>query len=176
MRRDTHYTALGVPETASQLQIKIAYRNLLKQIHPDTVSTLSPELRVIAESATKEIIEAYTVLSDPDKRRQYDCQLVEARRQFSARGVQVAEPPYQSHVRQITRSAGRSSRRRHRPRRRSSPPHSLRHWALRHPLMAALALVLMFILVILFVYLLFSFVHSPVPKASGQDSISASSG
>src|ERR1035437_7253704 len=51
------------------------YRNLLKQIHPDTVSTLSPDLRRVAEGATEDIIEAYSVLSDASKRRQYDREL-----------------------------------------------------------------------------------------------------
>src|SRR5579863_7937982 len=119
MSNDTHYATLGVPEAASQLQIRAAYRNLLRQIHPDTVSTLSPELRVMAESVTKEIIEAYAVLSDPAKRRRYDCQLVESRRRCSAVGVEVAQPLC-SDVRQLTRSAVRNGRRRHRSRRRAS--------------------------------------------------------
>jgi DnaJ-class molecular chaperone len=72
---DTHYTVLGVSEAATQSEIKAAYRNLLKQIHPDTVSTLSPDLRRIAEGATEDIIEAYSVLSDASKRRQYDREL-----------------------------------------------------------------------------------------------------
>src|SRR5262249_40643197 len=83
MSNDTHYTTLGVPETASQSQIRTAYRNLLKQIHPDTVSTLSPELRRMAEDATKEMVEAYSVLSDASKRRDYDRQLVEIRARAS---------------------------------------------------------------------------------------------
>jgi len=156
MSNDTHYTALGVPESATQVEIRAAYRSLLKQIHPDTVSTLSPEVRVMAESVTKEIIEAYEVLSDPDKRRQYDRQLAESRRQFS----------HSTPVRQFPRSTTRNNRRRHRSRRHSSPPHSLKHWASRRPLMAALALVLMFTLVTLFVFLIFSLVHSPAPKPS----------
>ena len=75
MSNDTHYTVLGVSETATQLGIKAAYRDLLKQIHPDTVATLSPDLRRIAEGATEDIIEAYSVLSDASKRRQYDREL-----------------------------------------------------------------------------------------------------
>ena len=75
MSDDTHYTVLGVSEAATQSEIKAAYRNLLKQIHPDTVSTLSPDLRRIAEGATEDIIEAYSVLSDASKRRQYDREL-----------------------------------------------------------------------------------------------------
>src|ERR1019366_5726051 len=72
---DTHYSVLGVSETATELEIKTAYRNLLEQIHPDTVATLSPDLGRLAEGATEDIIEAYSVLSDASKRRQYDLEL-----------------------------------------------------------------------------------------------------
>src|SRR5271167_1162423 len=79
MSDDTYYGVLGVSETATQLEIKAAYRNLLKKIHPDTVSTLSPGLRRVADDVTKDIIVAYSVLSDASKRRQYDRNLWEHR-------------------------------------------------------------------------------------------------
>jgi curved DNA-binding protein CbpA len=72
MIEETYYTALGVAETASRLEIKKAYRSLLKKIHPDTVSTLSEETRRRAEDATQEIIEAFQVLADPSQRAEYD--------------------------------------------------------------------------------------------------------
>jgi len=81
MSDDTYYTVLDVAETATQLEIKTAYRNLLKKIHPDTVSTLSPEMRRTAEDLTKEINEAYSVLSEEGMRREYDRQLTEYRQQ-----------------------------------------------------------------------------------------------
>jgi endogenous inhibitor of DNA gyrase (YacG/DUF329 family) len=81
MSDDTYYTVLDVSENATQAEIKTAYRNLLKKIHPDTVSTLSPELRRTAEDLTKEIIEAYEVLSDAGKRCDYDQLLAEYRQQ-----------------------------------------------------------------------------------------------
>src|SRR5579871_1082027 len=80
MNDETYYTALGVSEGATPAEIKAAYRNLLKKIHPDTVSTLSPQVKRIAVGATQEIIEAYSVLSNEGRRRQYDLQLVESRR------------------------------------------------------------------------------------------------
>jgi curved DNA-binding protein CbpA len=94
MSDDTYYTRLDVLETATQLEIKTAYRNLLKKIHPDTVSTLSPELRRTAEDLTKEIIEAYEVLSDGGMRREYDRQLAELAeyRQQSVPAVPPREP------------------------------------------------------------------------------------
>ena len=61
-----YYEVLGVPKGATKDQIKDAYRKLALQFHPDR--NKSPE----AESRFKEISEAYAVLSDDEKRRQYD--------------------------------------------------------------------------------------------------------
>jgi molecular chaperone DnaJ len=61
-----YYEVLGVPRNASKDQIKDAYRNLALEFHPDR--NKSPE----AEARFKEISEAYAVLSDDDKRKDYD--------------------------------------------------------------------------------------------------------
>jgi DnaJ-class molecular chaperone len=61
------YQILGVPKTAGEAEIKKAYRKLAKQYHPDLNPGNKP-----AEEKFKEITEAYAVLSDPDKRKQYD--------------------------------------------------------------------------------------------------------
>ncbi len=61
-----YYEILGVSKTASQDEIKSAFRKKAKQCHPDI--NKSPE----AESQFKELGEAYAVLSDESKRRQYD--------------------------------------------------------------------------------------------------------
>jgi curved DNA-binding protein CbpA len=79
MSDETYYAVLGISETAAPPEIKSAYREMLKKIHPDTVSTLSTDLKALADTATKEIIEAYSVLSDAGTRRQYDRQLAEHR-------------------------------------------------------------------------------------------------
>jgi len=60
MSDDTYYTVLNVPETASLSEIKTAYRDLIRQVHPDTISDLAPYLRRIAEEKAKEITEAYS--------------------------------------------------------------------------------------------------------------------
>jgi molecular chaperone DnaJ len=61
------YAVLGVPSTASQDEIKKAYRKLAKKYHPDANSS---DLK--AGERFKEISEANNVLGDPEKRKQYD--------------------------------------------------------------------------------------------------------
>lgn len=61
------YQVLGVPDTATPEDIKKSYRRLAKQYHPDA----NPN-NAQAADRFKEISEAHTVLSDADKRKQYD--------------------------------------------------------------------------------------------------------
>lgn len=65
-KRD-YYEVLGVPRTATEEELKKAYRTLAKKYHPD----LNPDNKE-AEAKFKEANEAYAVLSDADKRRNYD--------------------------------------------------------------------------------------------------------
>ena len=66
MASKDYYKLLGVAKDASADEIKKAFRKLAMQYHPDRNS--APE----AEAKFKEINEAYAVLSDPEKRKQYD--------------------------------------------------------------------------------------------------------
>ncbi|HEX7276560.1 MAG TPA: molecular chaperone DnaJ [Acidimicrobiales bacterium] len=59
-----YYKALGVPQSATEAEIRRAYRKLAKQYHPDT----NPG----SDERFKEISAAYDVLSDPEKRKSYD--------------------------------------------------------------------------------------------------------
>ena len=65
-KRD-YYEVLGVSKTADDAEIKKAYRVLAKKYHPD----MNPG-DAEAEKKFKEASEAYAILSDPEKRRQYD--------------------------------------------------------------------------------------------------------
>ena len=67
MARD-YYQILGVPKNASEEEIKKAYRKLAMKYHPDR----NPGNEKWANEKFKEINEAYGVLGDPQKRRQYD--------------------------------------------------------------------------------------------------------
>jgi molecular chaperone DnaJ len=73
-----YYAALGVANTASQDEIKKTYRKLARDLHPDKNPGDAK-----AEAKFKDISEAYGVLSDPAKRKEYD----EARALFASGGV-----------------------------------------------------------------------------------------
>ncbi|HJN87646.1 MAG: J domain-containing protein [Dehalococcoidia bacterium] len=62
-----YYDSLGVPRAASQKDIRQAYRKLAREFHPDV-----NQGNKASEEEFKTINEAYSVLSDPEKRRKYD--------------------------------------------------------------------------------------------------------
>jgi curved DNA-binding protein len=66
MEYKDYYAILGVPKTASQAEIKKAYRKLARELHPDTNKDPAAEKRF------KDANEAHAVLADAEKRKQYD--------------------------------------------------------------------------------------------------------
>jgi len=83
------YETLGVDKKSSQADIKKAYRNLAKKYHPDA----NPGDKA-AEERFKEISQAYDVVGDPEKRKQYD-QFQEA----SSHGFAGGFPGYEGYSR-----------------------------------------------------------------------------
>src|SRR5437867_1944546 len=73
-----YYKALGVAKDASAAEIKKVYRKLARELHPDK-NPGDPK----AEARFKEVSEAYDVLSDAAKRKEYD----EARSLFAGGGL-----------------------------------------------------------------------------------------
>ena len=63
-----YYEILGVSKTATDDELKKAFRKMAKKYHPDA----NPDNKKEAEAKFKEVNEAYEVLSDPQKRKMYD--------------------------------------------------------------------------------------------------------
>lgn len=68
MAKRDYYEVLGVSRESSPEEIKKAYRRLARQYHPDA----NPDDKETAEAKFKEVAEAYDVLSDSEKRANYD--------------------------------------------------------------------------------------------------------
>ena len=66
----THYDDLGLPASASDEEIREAYLNLVRLLHPD--SQRDPSLKRFAENQMRRVSRAYAVLSDPERRVRYD--------------------------------------------------------------------------------------------------------
>ena len=66
-KKKDYYETLGVSRSASEDEIKTAYRKLARKLHPD----LNPGDKA-AEEGFKELQSAYAVVSDPEKRKMYD--------------------------------------------------------------------------------------------------------
>lgn len=71
-RDKDYYYQLGVSKSATEKEIKLKFRELSLVWHPDKCMSKSDTERARAEQKFKNINEAYSVLSDPQKRREYD--------------------------------------------------------------------------------------------------------
>ena len=69
----THYDDLGLPAGASEEEIREAYLNLVRLLHPDLQK--APSLKRFADFQMKRVSRAYAVLSDRERRRRYDAEL-----------------------------------------------------------------------------------------------------
>ena len=72
MAKRDYYEVLGVAKDASEADIKKAYRKAAMKYHPDKFSNASEKEKKEAEEKFKEVNEAYQVISDKEKRAQYD--------------------------------------------------------------------------------------------------------
>ncbi|MFY9641972.1 MAG: J domain-containing protein [Rhodomicrobium sp.] len=168
MSGDTYYTVLGIPESATQDEIKRAYRDLIRQVHPDHVPNATPYWKRAAEEKSKELNEAYHVLVEPDRRLLYDERLATYRQRFAPApsswqpDVDVTPPP-SSNIRPPNPHRGR--RKGKRKKRYDWQP--LLHWAGRYPFLAGCLVVLMLLPV---VGLLFGLRQHRAAMAAGNTS------
>lgn len=72
MTSKNYYDILGVPRNASEADIKSAFRKLSLENHPDKQAGKSEAEKKEAETRFKEIAEAYSILGNPEKRKEYD--------------------------------------------------------------------------------------------------------
>jgi curved DNA-binding protein len=82
-----HYAILGLDRKCTTEQIRAAYRILAKQFHPDVNGGDAESIR-----RTQELNAAYELLSDPDRRRSYDDELMRAERRPRSTRVGRAKP------------------------------------------------------------------------------------
>ena len=91
MANRDYYEVLGIDKNATEADIKRAYRRMARKYHPD----LNKEHPKEAEENFKKVNEAYHVLSDADKRAQYDQMGHSTRTIYSSYRMAAAWMPFQ---------------------------------------------------------------------------------
>jgi len=81
----THYEQLELASTATAEEIKRSFRSLIARYHPDKVQHLGQEFQQMAAERAAELTEAYRILSDAERRSEYD-------RTLTGAGPQQARP------------------------------------------------------------------------------------
>lgn len=102
-----YYRILGVPPSSNIADIRRAYRVQAVRWHPDMHVGESPEMIRIAEYRFKEVNEAYSILSDPAQRSNYD--YFRAKRATAARPQPGPQPKAQSNSQSWTHSRARTN-------------------------------------------------------------------
>lgn len=103
------YRRLGVSPTSTTPEIHDAYRALAGRFHPDRRASASPADRAVAERRMREINEAWHVLRDPQRRRDYDRSRTTAATARSTATVRTAPRPADPDLRIERASATRHS-------------------------------------------------------------------
>src|SRR5687767_3400661 len=88
MALKNYYAILGIPATATQEEIKLAYRKLAKKLHPD----INPGNAHIEEKF-KEVSEAYNTLCDEETRRKYDLKFFYSKNAESSSSSETRSKP-----------------------------------------------------------------------------------
>ncbi len=94
----SHYDLLGLPATASQDEIRAAYRALARRHHPDTQYGVDPATADRSRQTMAALNAAWAVLGDPTRRRAYDAGLA---------GGRAADPPALDPWRPLATTTGR---------------------------------------------------------------------
>ncbi|MBO5414088.1 MAG: DnaJ domain-containing protein [Bacilli bacterium] len=82
LKEKNYYKILNVAENATDGEIKLAYRGLIFEYHPDKIKQTHPEIDAETANRISQIINsAYEVLKNPDKRKEFDEELAALRRQ-----------------------------------------------------------------------------------------------
>src|SRR2546425_4548872 len=91
-----YYEELGLCASASSEQVRQAYLNLVRLLHPDQQQ--DENLRALAECQMKRLNQVYGVLSEPERRRRYDAGLhSEALEPAASFAVKPSSPPPAQH-------------------------------------------------------------------------------
>ena len=103
-----YYSILGLDPAASPESIKVAYRSLAREYHPDRQVNSSEQERISKSIRMAELNEAYATLSDPKRRREYDDNLRTLGSLKSSIITPVSKPAEKTPQTSVTKTSGSS--------------------------------------------------------------------